>query len=111
MASGQISIRAGDLCELWFCLRGADREAIENVCFRSDDLGFYSYLPYSESEGGYCLRLSSRQTEDLPPSVCRYDLTAELTGGNTVTLIENGIITVTGKPGRQKRRGKTPRGS
>ena len=111
MASGQITLRAGDLCEVWFSINGADLEAIESVCFRCDDLGFYTYLPYSESEGGYCLRLGSRQTEGLPTSVCRYDLTAELVGGNTVTLIEDGIISVTGRRSPPKRRGKAPRGS
>lgn len=84
----------GDLLERYFVLSEASLDAIQEVCFTCKGQGICVHLPYSETQGGYCLRLSSEETEQLLPRTNYYDLTAVLIDGNETTLIHNGTFKV-----------------
>ncbi len=84
----------GDLLECYFVLNCVDRAALKEVCFVCKGQGICVHLPYSEMQGGYCLRLGSDVTATLLPRINYYDLTATLIDGNEVTLIRNGTFTV-----------------
>lgn len=92
--SYNLSFYVGDVFEVWFKLNNVDRAAVSEVCFTCRGMGICVHLPYSSLRDGYCLRLTSDFTQELPTGVFYFDLTAELIDGNRVTLIYDGVLTV-----------------
>lgn len=92
-----VSVIIGDLLERYFILDGVERIAVECLCFSCVEQGICVHLPFSELQGGWCLRLTSELTAQLLPKISYYDLTAKLIDGNTVTLIRNATFTVISK--------------
>lgn len=93
----KITAVKGDLLERYFVLELVDVQAVEEMCFTCVGQGICVHLPYSDAQGGWCLRLGSEITAQFRSRICKYDLTATLIDGNDLTIIKDGVFTVRDK--------------
>lgn len=76
----------GDVLEIYFCFENIDPSLFRRAIFKSEKANLYVECPYSSQRGGWCLRLTSEQTELLKPTIASYDLLLELADGNLLTV-------------------------
>lgn len=89
-----IRVIKGDVLEVYFVVDDVEVEYIERVIFSSITAKILCDLPYSEEQGAFCLRFTSKMSNLLPPGFYTYDLTLELKGGTTLTLMHGEEFTV-----------------
>lgn len=89
-----ITVIQGDILEVYFALENIPSDNIDKVFFTCKCKGIDAECEYSEEEDGYCLRLESEETRDLPAGVSTYDLTIRFTDGNDFTAVYNGAFSV-----------------
>ncbi len=89
-----IRVIKGDVLEVYFVIDDVEIEYIERVIFSSITAKILCDLPYSEEQGAFCLRFTSKMSNLLSPGFYTYDLTLELKGGTTLTLMHGEEFTV-----------------
>lgn len=89
-----IRVIKGDVLEVYFVVDDVEVEYIERVIFSSISAKILCDLPYSEEQEAFCLRFTSKMSNLLPAGFYTYDLTLELKGGTTLTLMHGEEFTV-----------------
>lgn len=89
-----IRVIKGDVLEVYFVVDDVEVEYIERVIFSSITAKILCDLPYSEEQEAFCLRFTSKMSNLLPAGFYTYDLTLELKGGTTITLMHGEEFTV-----------------
>lgn len=89
-----IRVIKGDVLEVYFVVDDVEVEYIERVIFSSISPKILCDLPYSEEQEAFCLRFTSKMSNLLPAGFYTYDLTLELKGGTTLTLMHGEEFTV-----------------
>lgn len=89
-----IRVIKGDVLEVYFVVDDIETEYIERVIFSSITAKILCDLPYSEAQEAFCLRFTSKMSNLLPAGFYTYDLTLELKGGTTLTLMHGEEFTV-----------------
>lgn len=89
-----IRVIKGDVLEVYFVVDDVEVEYIERVIFSSITAKILCDLPYSDEQEAFCLRFTSKMSNLLPPGFYTYDLTLELKGGTTLTLMHGEEFTV-----------------
>lgn len=89
-----IRVIKGDVLEVYFVIDDVEVEYIERVIFSSITAKILCDLPYSEEQEAFCLRFPSKMSSLLPAGFYTYDLTLELKGGTTLTLMHGEEFTV-----------------
>lgn len=102
-----IMVVQGDILEAYFQFTGLERTAVDKVYFVSRGEQLEVECPYVD-DAGYCLRLTSEQTENFVPKICSYDLIAKLTDGNILTALRQRIFAVLKKRNPLQEESETP---